>query len=64
MAIFKNSKADLLNPVLDLYLVNYTTAERDALVEDESTAGHTIFNTTTNKINFWTGTQWEATLSA
>lgn len=38
-----------------------TTAERDAL---SPTEGDVIFNTTTNKLNFYNGTAWEAVTSA
>jgi len=44
-----------------LVLHGYTTAERDALVAVE---GLVIYNTTTNKINFYNGTAWEAVTSA
>lgn len=39
-----------------------TTAERDALAEVE--AGAVIYNTTTNKLNFYNGSAWEAVTSA
>lgn len=39
----------------------YTTDERDALTP---TAGLIILNTSTNKLNFYTGTGWEAITSA
>lgn len=48
-----------------------TTTERNALTVDAAakaanniTAGVTIFNSTTNKINFWNGTAWEVVTSA
>ena len=39
-----------------------TTTERDALVVLES--GTIVYNTTTNKLNFYNGTAWEAVTSA
>ena len=42
-------------------LPGFTTAERDAL---SPVPGQIIFNTTTGKLNFWTGTAWEAITSA
>lgn len=41
---------------------NYTSTERDALTSIES--GVIIFNTTTEKLNFYTGSGWEAITSA
>lgn len=41
---------------------SYTTAERDALTNIE--AGTCIYNTTTNKLNFYNGSTWEAVTSA
>jgi hypothetical protein len=43
-------------------LHGYTTAERDALVSPLE--GLVIYNTTTNKLNFYNGTAWEAVTSA
>lgn len=42
-------------------LPGFTTAERDALTAER---GQIIYNTTTNKINFWNGSAWEAATSA
>jgi len=42
-------------------LPSFTTTERDAL---SNTAGMLILNTTTGKLNFNTGTGWEAVTSA
>lgn len=42
-------------------LPGFTTAERNALT---ATRGQIVFNTTTNKLNFWNGTAWEAVTSA
>jgi hypothetical protein len=49
----------------------YDTTGRNALTVDAPTrtannitAGFTIYNTTTNKINFWNGTAWEVVTSA
>lgn len=39
-----------------------TTAERDAV--DSPREGAVIYNTTTNKLNFYNGTAWEAVTSA
>lgn len=39
-----------------------TTTERDAITG--LTAGETIYNTTTNKLNFYNGSAWEAVTSA
>lgn len=38
-----------------------TTTQRNAY---QALPGETIFNTTTGKLNFWTGTAWEAITSA
>lgn len=40
---------------------SYTTAQRDVLV---AKAGMVILNTTTGKLNFYTGSGWEAITSA
>lgn len=46
-------------------LPEMTTAERDALDEETDLfAGLVIYNTTTNKINFYTGAAWEVVTSA
>lgn len=49
----------------------YTTTARNALTVDAAAiaankivAGTVIYNTTTNKLNFWNGTAWEAVTSA
>lgn len=44
--------------------LNLTTTERDALPANTLTAGLTIFNTTTGKLNLYNGTTWEAVTSA
>lgn len=73
MALFANSKADVLKPTIAVedtntttgdYVNNpsYTTAERDALTG--MVAGSQIFNSTTSKLNFYTGSAWEAVTSA
>ena len=51
------------NVALDnsLKLKNYTTTERDALT---SVAGDVIYNTTENKMQYYTGTEWLNTGSA
>ena len=41
---------------------SHTTAERDALTG--LVAGQTIYNSTTNKLNFYSGSAWEAVTSA
>ncbi|RMH28461.1 MAG: hypothetical protein D6692_05430 [Planctomycetota bacterium] len=41
-----------------------TTAQRDALNLAAGDAGEVIYNSTTNKINFWTGAAWEVVTSA
>ncbi len=41
---------------------SHTTAERDAL--SNLAAGQTIYNSTTNKLNFYNGSAWEAVTSA
>lgn len=43
-------------------LRSHTTAERDALTN--LAAGQTIYNSTTNKLNFYNGSAWEAVTSA
>ncbi len=45
-------------------LPSYTTTARDALSISLLRAGMMIFNSTTNKINFYNGTVWEAVTSA
>lgn len=40
----------------------YTTTERDALTA--LVAGQTVYNETTNKLNFYNGSAWEAVTSA
>jgi hypothetical protein len=52
-------------------LPKFTTTDRNALTVDAAaktknniTPGVTIYNSTTNKINFWNGTAWEAVTSA
>lgn len=39
-----------------------TTTERDAISSPEE--GKLIYNTTTNKLNFYNGTSWQAVTSA
>lgn len=46
-----------------LYLVGMTTAARDALAGADLRAGTLIYNTTTNKLNFYSGSAWEAVTS-
>ena len=41
---------------------SYTTAERDALTNPST--GMCIYNSTTNKLNFYNGSAWEAVTSA
>lgn len=41
-----------------------TTTQRNALTGDDLYAGLVIFNTTTSKLNFYTGAAWEAVTSA
>jgi hypothetical protein len=45
-----------------LNLPQYTTAERDALTDPLT--GEVIYNTTTNKINFYAAAAWEAVTSS
>ncbi len=49
-------------------LPRMTTAQRDVLTTAQSLntthAGLTLYNTSTNKLNVWNGTSWEASLSA
>lgn len=40
----------------------YTSAERDALTN--LVAGMCIYNTTSNKLNFYNGTDWQEVTSA
>lgn len=42
---------------------SYTTTARDALSLTSGQAGLVIFNSTTSKLNFWTGSAWEAVTS-
>lgn len=41
-----------------------TTTQRNALAAGDKFPGMQIYNTTTNKLNFWNGTTWEAVTSA
>lgn len=41
-----------------------TTAERDALAGDDLFAGRMVYNSTTNKLNFYNGSAWEVVTSA
>ena len=45
-----------------LKLKSYTTSQRDALSSPQ--AGWTILNSTTGKLNFYTGSAWEAVTSS
>lgn len=47
-----------------LVLPIYTTAERDALADPVAAAGELIYNSSTDKLNFYTGAAWEAVTSA
>lgn len=61
------SQQDVIH-VQDLYinqrcnLPSYTTTQRDALSGMQ--AGTVIFNSSTGKLNFYTGSVWEAITSA
>lgn len=55
IASYQNSLAGLLTK-------NYTTAQRDAIASP--VAGLIIFNTTTHKLNVYTGSAWETITSA
>jgi len=46
-----------------LQLPGMTTAARDALTGADLRAGTIIYNTTTNKLNFYNGTSWEGVTS-
>lgn len=71
MTVFKDSKDDVLSNDYDrmelvqidgqLFPPQYTTAERDAL---SATAGLLVYNSTTNKLNFYNGSAWEAVTSS
>ena len=45
-----------------MVLPTVTTTQRNALVD--KTAGALVYNSTTKKLNFWTGSAWEAVTSA
>lgn len=47
-----------------LYLVGMTTAARDALAGADLRAGTVVYNTSTNKLNFYNGSAWEVVTSA
>lgn len=53
--------AGLLDHDGPIPLPQYTTTARDALT---AAKGMLIFNTTTNKVNVYTGSAWEAVTSA
>lgn len=73
MTQFSKSKADELDndysnvdtvsfsSVGRLQLPSYTTAARDLLT---AVAGDLIYNSTTDKLNFYTGSAWEAVTSS
>lgn len=44
--------------------LSLTTAQRDAMPANQLRAGLMILNTTTSKLNFYTGLAWEAVTSA
>jgi len=77
MTIFKDSKDDVSSNNYDiqagsifygnanagtLRLPSYTTTLRDAIASP--VAGDTIYNSTTNKLNFYNGSSWEAVTSS
>lgn len=77
MTAFKESKDDVLNETLNVrqgkvYWENealgrfkfpfYSSAERDAMTDVEE--GLTIYNVTSNKLQFYNGTAWETITSA
>jgi hypothetical protein len=43
---------------------NATTTDAAAITASKITAGQVIYNSTTNKLNFWNGTAWEVVTSA
>lgn len=45
-------------------VLRFTTTARNALAAGDKYAGMVIYNTTTNKLNFWNGAAWEAVTSA
>ena len=68
MTTFRDSKADTLSTQLKTLTgfkaPSYTTTQRDALAGEELYAGEVIFNSTTSKLNFYTGSDWQAVTSA
>jgi len=77
MSYLQDSKSQVLNNAYDgrdegfffskdgagyIQLPRYTTAERDAVTE--WLVGAIIYNSTTDKLNFYTGSAWEAITSA
>lgn len=56
-------KTILTDAIRDAF-VTVTTAERDALTGDDLFAGRCVYNETTNKLNFYNGSAWEAVTSA
>lgn len=75
MTVFKDSKADLRSEDLDsreggiffskdgegvLQNPRLTTAQRDALSPQP---GEIVYNSTTNKLNFYNGSAWEVVTS-
>ena len=54
----KDGKFDLLNRGLYMSAVNYTTVERDALVD--VAAGAFIYNTTDGELNVYNGSSWDS----
>ena len=67
MTALAKSKADELTMdsnflSSEVILPSFTTAERDAIASPAT--GRIIYNSTTNKINFYSGSSWEAVTSA
>jgi hypothetical protein len=56
-------KTILTDAIRDAF-VTVTTTERDALAGDDLFAGRCVYNETTNKLNFYNGSAWEAVTSA
>jgi hypothetical protein len=52
----------LVSTTKSVVFANMTSTQRDAIAAPEK--GLTIFNTTSNKLNVYTGSAWEAVTSA
>ena len=69
MTTIKNNKADVTNNDYDCRFSGgafpfgpgeFTTTERDEIPSDQLRKGLIIYNSTTDRIQFWQGSAWES----